>query len=179
VQFPNVKTIITTPSASKCKKNRQSSEDKTAAGRCLFLVHECYLRCPPPAICAPPPWKLNARILPVLKLLVPTEPERNVFGLEKVLNVVLGVKVLPERIAFDREKLLKVVLGLNIVPERSVFAVPLRRLLVLNRGTLEDETLDLLVTKFLGVPVVTFCLKAGFRFHTLWLPPQCLWIHQG
>jgi len=108
------------------------------------------------------------------------------FGLEKVLALTFGLVKVLERTVFGLEK---VRVDAFAGPERTTLEEPERILFAFNGATLEDETLALLVARFLcivafgvtvaGLPALTFCLKAGFWLHTLWLRFQCLRSHHG
>jgi len=112
--------------------------------------------------------KVLALIFGLEKLL-----ERTVFGLEKVLALTFGLVKVLERTVFGLEKVLADTLA---GPERTTLEDPERILFAFNGATLADETLALLVARFLcivafgltvaGLPALTFCLKAGFWFHT-------------
>jgi len=108
------------------------------------------------------------------------------FGLEKVLALTFGLEKVRLRTVFGLEKVLADKLA---GPERTTLEDPERILFAFKGVTLGDETLALLVARFLciavfgvtvaGLPALTFCLKAGFWFHTLWLRFQCLRSHHG
>jgi hypothetical protein len=143
---------------------------------------------------------------PALKLLAPIEPLLTVlglendlvlmFGLEKDLVLIFGLeKVLALTFGLEKARL-RTVFGLEKVladrlvdPEPTTFGDRERAMFGLTRATLVDETLALLVARFLCiaafgatvvcVPALTFCLNAGFRFHTFWLRFQFFRSHHG